>query len=60
MATSSSKKRKSNVVFDKEKYICEDAHNRYFESVTGRNPIVERGLCVTRVNWPGIQANIWE
>ena len=60
MASSSNKKRKGKVVFDKEKFISEDARNRFYEFVTNRNPIVERGLCITGVHWSSIQNNIWE
>ena len=57
MASSSNKKRKSKVVFDTEKFVSEEAQIRFHDSVVKRNPIVERGLCITGVNWPSIQNN---
>ena len=49
MDASGSKKRKGKGViqFDKTKFVSENAHNRYYDSVSNQNPIVERGLC----NW---------
>ena len=57
MVSSSNKKRKSKVVFDTEKFVSKEAQIRFHDSVVKRNPIVERGLCITGVNWPSIQYN---
>ena len=57
MASSSTKKRKSKLAFDTKKFVSEEAQNRYHDSVVKRNPIAERGLCVTGVNWLSIQNN---
>ena len=46
-SSSSAKKRKSKVVFDNSKFVSEEAHDRYHESVTGRTLIAERGLTIT-------------
>ena len=57
MALSSNKKRKGKIVFDKEKFISEDAQNQFHETVAKRHPIAERGLCIPGVNFPSIQNN---
>ena len=57
MASSSTKKRKSKLVFDTEKFVSEEAQTRFHASVVKRNPIAERGLCVKGVNQPSIQNN---
>ena len=57
MASSSTMKRKSKLIFDSDKFVSEEAQTRYHDSVVKRNPIAERGLCVTGVNWPSIQNN---
>ena len=38
--------------------MSENAQNRYFDSVSKRHPIAERGLCVTGIDWPTITTNI--
>ena len=60
MDASGSKKRKGKGVikFDKTKFVSENAQNRYYDSVSNQNPIAERGLCATEINWPSITANI--
>ena len=60
MNASGSKKRKGKSViqFDKAKFVSENAQNRYYDSISNRNSIVERGLCATEINWPSITANI--
>ena len=55
LAFSSTKKRKSKLVFDTEKFVSEEAQTRFHDSVVKRNPIAERGLCITWVNWPSIK-----
>ena len=57
MASSSNKKRKSKVVFDTKKFVSEEAQIRFHDSVVKINPIDERRLCITRVNWPSIHNN---
>ena len=57
MASSSTKKRKSKLVFDTENFVSEEAQTHFHDSVVKRNPIAERGLCVMGVNWPSIQNN---
>ena len=59
MASSSSKKRKSKLIYDSDKFVSEEAQSRYHESVVKRIPIAERGLCVSGVSWPAIQNNIY-
>ena len=44
--------------FDSSKFVSENAQDRYFDSVSKRHPIDERGLCVTGIDWPNITANI--
>ena len=60
MSTFANKKRKGKgvVQFDSSKFVSENAQDRYFDSVSKRSPIAERGLCVTGINWPRIKANI--
>ena len=62
MDASGSKKRKGKGViqFDKTKFVSENAQNRSYDSMSNQNLIAERGLCVTRINWPTITANIRE
>ena len=57
MASSSTKKRKIKVVFDTKKFVSEEAQTCFHDFVVKKNPIAERGLCVTGVNWPSIQNN---
>ena len=38
--------------------MSENPQNRYFDSVSKRHAITERGLCVTGIDWPAIIANI--
>ena len=63
-SSSSAKKGKSKVVFDNDKFVSEEAQTRYFESVSARNLIAERGLMVTDVAFPFIasiiRARKWE
>ena len=59
MASSSTKKRKSKLVFDTEKFVSEETQTRYHDSVVKRDPIVDRGLCVSGVDWPFIQNNMY-
>ena len=53
-SSSTSKKRKSKVAFDNEKFVSEEAQARYYESVSDRNLIAERGLKITPTGYPGI------
>ena len=48
------------IQFDKTKFVSENAQNRSYDSMSNQNLIAERGLCVTRINWPTITANIRE
>ena len=54
------KKGKGVIQFDKTKFVSENAQNRYYDSISNRNSIVERGLCVTGIDCPTITANIRE
>ncbi len=60
MSTYVSKKRRGKgvVQFDSSKFVSENAQDRYFDSVSKRHPIAERGLCVTRIEWPNITTDI--
>ena len=60
MSTFWSKKRKGKAVgqYDSSKFVSENTQDRYFDSVSKRNPIAERGLCLTGIDWPNITANI--
>ena len=53
MSTSATKKRRGKNVekFDSTKFVSKNAKNRYFDSVLKRNPIDERGLCVSSIDW---------
>ncbi len=57
-SSSSAKKRKGKVVFDNSKFVSEDAQTRYYDSVSGKTLIAERGLIVTPTGYPGIWNNI--
>ena len=46
------------IQFDKTKFVSENAQNRYYDSISNQNLITERGLCVTRINWPTITAKL--
>ena len=59
MATSNiSKKRKTKGVWDRSKFVSEEAQNRYHESVEGRPLIAERGLTITQEGFPELWNNI--
>ena len=53
-SSSSAKKRKNKVVFDSSKFVSEEAQARYYESISGRTLIAERGLTITPTGYPGI------
>ena len=44
--------------YDSSKFFSENAQDRYFDLVSKRNPIAEKGLCLKRIDWPNIIANI--
>ena len=57
-SSSTAKKRKSKLIFDNRKFVSEEAQTRYYESVSGRSLIAERGLIVTPTGYPGISSII--
>ena len=59
-SSSTSKKRKSKVAFDNEKFVSEEAQARYYEYVSGRSLIAERGLTITPTGYPNIAQVIRE
>lgn len=57
-SSSSAKKKKQKIQWDRSKFVSEEAQIRYYESVEGRPLIAERGLTITQGGFPALWSTI--